>query len=116
MSRHDTNAALRVAGYHNDHRARVRLFAESRISREAADTAWSTGMAQRAAGMACGCHQCKDAFHQHVRQQERILSAGCLTTWDAATGRTTWTVAGQVIGHTIGQVGATTGYINQPQA
>jgi hypothetical protein len=114
MSYTDTLAAIRVAGYHNDQRTRVRLFTESRVSREAADKAWAKGMDQRAAGMACGCYQCKEAFHANLRQQERLLNAGCLTTWDATTGHTTWTVAGQVVGHSVGQVGATTGYINQP--
>jgi hypothetical protein len=113
-TRSDTLAALRVAGYHNDQRARVRLLVENRISREAADKAWATGGVQRRQGMPCGCLQCKEAFHANVRQQERLLNAGCLTNWDAATGRTTWTVASQVVGQSVGQVGATTGYINPP--
>lgn len=114
MTRTDTLAAIRVAGYHNDQRARVRLMVENRVSREAADKAWVTGAYARHQAMPCGCFACKEAFHANVRKQERLLNAGCLTTWDAATGRTTWTVAGQVVGHTVGQVGATTAYINQP--
>jgi hypothetical protein len=59
MKRSDLLAALRVAGYHNDQRTRVRLFTENRISREAADKAWATGQVQRQKGMACACPDCK---------------------------------------------------------
>lgn len=108
MTRADTIAALRVAGYHNDQRARVRLFTENRISREAADQAWDTGVKQKQGGMACACHACKDAFHAHVRAMERLHNAGCTT--EAVNGITHWLVAGHIVGTSTGQVGASTGY------
>ena len=51
--------AMRVAGYHNDQRARVRLFTENRITRQTADDAWAQGANQREQGMKCACPACK---------------------------------------------------------
>lgn len=58
MKRTDLLALLRVAGYHNDQRSRVRLMVENRISREAADKAWATGIEQKKNGMKCSCPDC----------------------------------------------------------
>lgn len=108
MSRADVLAGLRVAGYHNDQRTRVRLMVENRISREAADQAWHTGIKQKQGGMACACHACKEAFHAHIRAMERLHNAGCAV--DMTGGTTKWLVAGHVVGTTTGSIGATTGY------
>lgn len=51
-------ASMRIAGYHNDQRTRVRLICEHRISRKAFDEAWATGVKQKAGGMRCSCYQC----------------------------------------------------------
>lgn len=58
MKRADLLALLRVAGYHNDQRSQVRLMVENRISREAADKAWATGIEQKRQGMKCACQNC----------------------------------------------------------
>jgi hypothetical protein len=109
MKRADVLAALRVAGYHNDQRSRVRLIVENRVSREAADTAWVTGQYQKHQGVACACHTCKEAFHAHIRAMERLHNAGC--TVDTTTnGTNRWLVAGHTVGTTTGPIGATTGY------
>jgi hypothetical protein len=61
MKRQDLLALIRVAGYHNDTRAGVRLFTENRINREAYDAAWHDGQKMREKGMRCACPQCKAA-------------------------------------------------------
>lgn len=45
-------------------------------------------------------------FHSHVRAQERVMNAGCLTSHNAVTNVTTWTVAGRPVGFSRGIVGA----------
>lgn len=50
--------SLRVAGYHNDQAAFVRLLVEHRISRQAANDAFQIGWRQRQGGMKCGCYKC----------------------------------------------------------
>jgi hypothetical protein len=52
---------MRIAGYHNDTKSHMRLFVENRISREVADKAYRTGVAQKLAGVKCHCHQCSGA-------------------------------------------------------
>ncbi len=58
MKRADVLSLIRVAGYHNDQRSRVRLLVENRVSREAADKAWLTGIEQKQNGMKCSCPDC----------------------------------------------------------
>lgn len=67
MKRADALAHLRIAGYHNDSRAFVRLYVENRISRKAADEAYRTGKRQRAGGMPCHCHECKKPEDKNER-------------------------------------------------
>lgn len=50
---------LRVAGYHNDQRAFVRLYVENRISRKVAAEEFNRGYALRRSGVDCGCFECK---------------------------------------------------------
>lgn len=50
---------LRVAGYHRDSKTFTRLYVENRVSREAADAEWRRGADMKAAGIACGCTDCK---------------------------------------------------------
>jgi len=59
MKRADAIAWIRIAGYHNDSKAFTRLLIENRVSREAANTAWSSGIKAKAGGMGCTCHHCK---------------------------------------------------------
>ena len=108
MKRADLIAALRVAGYHNDSQAFTRLFLENRIARPVADGAFERGREQKRQGMACACYSCKEAFHAHIRRMDRLLNAGCLTEFDGKSTR--WTVAGRLVGISIGPVGASTGY------
>ena len=61
MKRADALAHIRIAGYHDDQRARVRLFVENRVSKAAADEAWRSGIAARNAGVKCSCYQCNHA-------------------------------------------------------
>jgi hypothetical protein len=60
MKRADVLAHIRIAGYHDDQATRVRLMVESRVSRRAADDAWSIGRVQRRLGIPCGCIHCKE--------------------------------------------------------
>jgi hypothetical protein len=53
-------AWMRIAGYHGDHREFARLFIENRISKTAANEAFSLGLKQRKAGMPCHCIKCKE--------------------------------------------------------
>jgi len=53
-------ASMRIAGYHEDQRARVRLLVEHRISRAKFDEAWVAGIKQRKGGMVCNCIYCKE--------------------------------------------------------
>lgn len=59
IKRANALAWIRIAGYHGDHREFARLFIESRISKSAADDAFSLGIRQRQAGMPCHCIKCK---------------------------------------------------------
>jgi hypothetical protein len=58
MKRKDTLNWLKIAGYHNNQSAYVRIFVEGRVSREAADEAWRRGIDAKAAGMPCHCKDC----------------------------------------------------------
>jgi hypothetical protein len=58
MKRTDAITAIRIAGYHGDARAYCRLYAESRVSRAAAETAWQAGVQQKLQGMKCACPTC----------------------------------------------------------
>jgi hypothetical protein len=58
VKRKDALAALRVAGYHNDQAARVRLLVENRVSLISANEAWVAGVRARAAGVPCSCSRC----------------------------------------------------------
>ena len=60
MTKRETALVLmRVAGYHNDQRDRVRLLVESRVNRQAMDAAWMDGQAAKRNGVRCDCYQCR---------------------------------------------------------
>jgi len=59
MNRKDAITFMRIAGYHDDHKSFTRLLMENRVNRAVADEVFYKGMDQRAAGMKCGCYQCK---------------------------------------------------------
>lgn len=58
MKRNLVLAALRVAGYHNDQQARVRLLVENRVSLVSANEAWRVGVKARENGVRCSCPRC----------------------------------------------------------
>jgi hypothetical protein len=49
---------IKVAGYHNDHQAFLRLYTENRISYTAAQSARYAGIRARQQGMKCSCYAC----------------------------------------------------------
>ena len=59
MKRKDSLAWLRIAGYHNNTAAFVRLYVENRVSRTAADKAWDQGVKYKKDGGTCSCRECK---------------------------------------------------------
>lgn len=59
MKRADALAHIRLAGYHGDDRAFMRLYTENRISYATAKQARDAGAAARRAGVPCNCHSCK---------------------------------------------------------
>lgn len=58
MKRSVLLAALRVAGYHDDVRAWVRLYTENRVSRQVANEQWQLGKRMRSNGVRCSCYEC----------------------------------------------------------
>ncbi len=50
---------IKVAGYHGDNRAAMRIYAESRISLAAYSNAILQGKRMKENGMACTCMNCK---------------------------------------------------------
>lgn len=61
MRRDDLLACIRVAGYHGDQRAYMRLYTENRISHAAARDAYRDGERAKARGIACSCADCRKA-------------------------------------------------------
>jgi len=59
VKRKDVLDLIRIAGYHEDERAYMRLYCETRIGRAAAREAYETGLRQKAGGMKCSCFHCK---------------------------------------------------------
>lgn len=52
----------RIAGYHDDSRAFIRLLVETRVRRELMNAEWKRGADMRKAGVPCGCHDCQRAL------------------------------------------------------
>ena len=52
------DAHLRIAGYHGDDRAWVRLYLENRVGYERARRLRAEGVRLRVAGLPCGCAEC----------------------------------------------------------
>jgi hypothetical protein len=61
MTRKNALDWIRIAGYHNDTAAFVRLYVENRVSRASADAAWLNGVAAKLNGVACSCRDCERA-------------------------------------------------------
>jgi hypothetical protein len=59
MTRAQTLATLRIAGYHDDSQTWTRTYLEGRVSRAAADAAWREGQHAKAAGRPCTCTACR---------------------------------------------------------
>jgi hypothetical protein len=49
----------KVAGYHNDTKSFTRLIIESRVNRQAMNTAWDLGQQAKANGARCDCFFCQ---------------------------------------------------------
>lgn len=60
-AREITLTKLRVAGYHDDQATFTRAYVEGRVSYQVAKEAFRVGRAQRAAGVRCDCHECREA-------------------------------------------------------
>lgn len=58
MKRADALSALRIAGYHSDHRSFVRTYVENRVSRKVANEEFTRGAALKRAGVLCTCFEC----------------------------------------------------------
>ena len=58
MNRANALAYMRIAGYHGDRARFTRLLIENRVSREAADKAWTAGINAKQGGMKCACPDC----------------------------------------------------------
>lgn len=52
---------ITFAGYHGDKGTATRLYIENRVSYGAFQAAYAKGAAAKAAGVACGCHECRPA-------------------------------------------------------
>lgn len=48
----------KVAGYHADSKAFIRLIVESRVNREAMNSAWYAGQTAKQNGIKCHCRDC----------------------------------------------------------
>lgn len=49
----------RLAGYHEDRRQFTRLVVESGVGYSSLAAAWAQGQRAKAAGVPCGCSECK---------------------------------------------------------
>jgi hypothetical protein len=58
MKRKDALVLIRVAGYHEDTAAGIRLYVENRVSFEAYTVVFQRGRAMKAAGVKCSCIDC----------------------------------------------------------
>jgi hypothetical protein len=52
--------AIKVAGYHNDDKAFLRLYTENHISYTAAQEARTKGIRARQQGVRCSCYACNN--------------------------------------------------------
>lgn len=64
MKRADALAHIRIAGYHDDDKAAMRIYVENRISAERYRNAFQDGQRAKAAGVKCECHRCKQENQQ----------------------------------------------------
>lgn len=58
MKRKDALGWIRMAGYHGDSHAFVRLYVENRVSYAAANAEWRRGEQMKKAGVKCDCWKC----------------------------------------------------------
>jgi hypothetical protein len=56
--RHQLLEAIKVAGYHNDDKAFLRLYTENRLSYAVAQAARQAGIRARQQGVKCSCYAC----------------------------------------------------------
>lgn len=61
MQRKDALAHIKVAGYHEDSKAAMRIYTENRISYAAYSDAYAAGRQAKASGIPCGCTGCQRA-------------------------------------------------------
>jgi len=58
MTRKQTIAEMRIAGYHNDQHRRVELLVCGRVNRAILNEAWDDGVQAKQNGTACSCYEC----------------------------------------------------------
>jgi len=63
MKRTDLINRLRVAGYHDDQAALVRLYTENRIRYDKAIRTFDEGKRLRRSGVRCDCYECRREAH-----------------------------------------------------
>lgn len=62
MTKRQTAIVLaKVAGYHADTKAFIRLLVESRVNRQTMNEAWAQGALAKSVGVKCECHECRKA-------------------------------------------------------
>ena len=68
MKRSDALAHLRIAGYHGDHKAFMRLYVENRVAYPIAQRAFADGAAMYRNGVKCSCMGCEET--ERTRRQQ----------------------------------------------
>jgi hypothetical protein len=53
--------AIKMAGYHEDHRTAMRLYVEQPVSWKAYRDAWEKGRLAKLAGIRCTCPDCRQS-------------------------------------------------------
>lgn len=64
---------IAFAGYHQDSGEFVRYYVEYRVSYAAAKAAYRAGARQKAAGIGCGCNDCKREAEQRKAERDTLL-------------------------------------------
>lgn len=61
MTRKNALIYMKIAGYHSDTKAFIRLLVENRISRKIAEDAYQLGAKERERGVGCTCWDCRQS-------------------------------------------------------
>lgn len=52
----------------------------------------------------------KSTFHSHIRSEERVLNQGAISQYNPITDETHWLVRDQLVGLSLGRIGASRAY------